>query len=1534
MSSRASVGQKSSQVICEEIFDEDSIATHDEVLEYARRIGIDPEREPHLLHIADEGVNQSLPPGWKPCFEEEKGLLYYFNFRSGETRWEHPLDAVYRQKVIVARKQAASAEGGVPTGAGAEFGRSRRLCAEEEREKKNVSFAPSVHQIEFDLDEEEEDEDCEDVHDDRLRQLQTPQPPPLHGASWLREKLEDSGRPGGDRLSLLRAPPDRDDSLEMAQDITEDSQLSLHASEGSDSPRRQLERRKEEEVRAALRERRLAEQRRREPSPPPAPAPQPAAVGPAPLTPARLRPLAPVAAPVRGPLAPLPSIGAPRPPPGGLAPLAPLRPVGKGGATAGVKQGTPAASQPAPAAAKRAAKPTPAVKQQTRKPPPAVTRAAEKPTPVAATRSEKPVPATASATRSSNQTERPMPAARASSPAPSDQKSASGPIPSSSDSKPVRDPTSGSAANPSPAPVSVSGASPDQGPGETGTRPVTYQGGRGRPATFTERLLARKVAARPSEAGDSPAANTRSGANESPRTTNAGATATATASTASSAQTVPTITHTTTPPASVTATAVTSTKPSTTTLGVSLTADSIPFIDEASEGSVGESGRSASGRGPPGPAARESDGVGRPGVSPGRQEVSGSGTEGGSTAGEESPRPAETETERPEEAKHGRLNMKASQESSRSRDGEVQDEVQAGGKGASVKESVDEGVVNVDSSVKLLSEAEHHPADKPNDGRYSVSVPSKGDGLCGGKGTPPQTPTTVNAQQSNVSPVSLLNSGGLSRQQATTTEPSVGGNPDHPAPSGSVLSFSLCAQNTPDEKDRERRLRLAAGHSSSESEQDENELRVAEGGALTVDRPGRVRSLYPEESDSGSESESESADSESTPAGDRAGERGNIKKTASSPRDQQPQPSKKAEHDPVIDADSRKSPTCTPQILSSEDTKVRGSQISRQPSVGEESAASIEIPTRDPVPRAVDNAWVRNTSEEKQTRTGYEVAKSEGEPFGSGHGMRATPEFAQNTQPEEIAASRSQLAFAAPESDQSHYTDSRTGEDIQQPVRRAAMSEDRPRAVQNQTAISSPKTPAESSGLEEADRPVKYGWISGGGHAPPVEHSHVEQRLVAGSVAGEASSLVADRAERSQHRGLTETVAADRDSARPPVHSRTRFPPEVCEPRADACSQCDEPDRESSGFAGRYQRSGAERPAAGRIDRSVGPCEGLCRRLSESAGLEPTTEDAAVQTPLSARRDPPSRTGRHSCHRDTHGRRRHSALCNTSDAESSDTSHQWSPPLPHRPRPSTAEGLRRPRAAQSTARPRPPVAATRSCPQCGLGGGGSGVRPTVTVSAPVLGGDGQQPTSPARLAVRQMRHRIRALGMWSDGDGASSDGDRAPPESGGPADVRRILDRAKHFLHGQTAAASRYRRASELQSDSEDVSTDDEERSATERDVQLRAVTRHYGRLKQERSHASDSQLNVRPSSAYQPSRGEQLHSSLAAIHTYRPPPPVRRRPPPQSPPAPPPRQRSPPAPPPRPKPRPERSVLERTQELKAWLRKATVAWKLGSLDV
>ena len=40
------------------------------------------------------------------CFcslDETLGDYYYFNFETGETQWDHPLDRVYRQKVIEAR---------------------------------------------------------------------------------------------------------------------------------------------------------------------------------------------------------------------------------------------------------------------------------------------------------------------------------------------------------------------------------------------------------------------------------------------------------------------------------------------------------------------------------------------------------------------------------------------------------------------------------------------------------------------------------------------------------------------------------------------------------------------------------------------------------------------------------------------------------------------------------------------------------------------------------------------------------------------------------------------------------------------------------------------------------------------------------------------------------------------------------------------------------------------------------------------------------------------------------------------------------------------------------------------------------------------------------------------------------------------------------------------------------------------------------------------------------------------------------------
>lgn len=39
-----------------------------EIQEYATKIGIDPEHEPHLLHLAKEGLMQALPAPWKPWY--------------------------------------------------------------------------------------------------------------------------------------------------------------------------------------------------------------------------------------------------------------------------------------------------------------------------------------------------------------------------------------------------------------------------------------------------------------------------------------------------------------------------------------------------------------------------------------------------------------------------------------------------------------------------------------------------------------------------------------------------------------------------------------------------------------------------------------------------------------------------------------------------------------------------------------------------------------------------------------------------------------------------------------------------------------------------------------------------------------------------------------------------------------------------------------------------------------------------------------------------------------------------------------------------------------------------------------------------------------------------------------------------------------------------------------------------------------------------------------------------------------------------
>ncbi|RNF12839.1 uncharacterized protein Tco025E_06402 [Trypanosoma conorhini] len=91
--------------------DPNSVPTQEEVEEYAEWLGIDVEREPGLLWIAREGLRRPLPAEWKACRTGE-GEVYYFNFLTGDSKWEHPTDEAFKEKVVEERAKLMAGEAG------------------------------------------------------------------------------------------------------------------------------------------------------------------------------------------------------------------------------------------------------------------------------------------------------------------------------------------------------------------------------------------------------------------------------------------------------------------------------------------------------------------------------------------------------------------------------------------------------------------------------------------------------------------------------------------------------------------------------------------------------------------------------------------------------------------------------------------------------------------------------------------------------------------------------------------------------------------------------------------------------------------------------------------------------------------------------------------------------------------------------------------------------------------------------------------------------------------------------------------------------------------------------------------------------------------------------------------------------------------------------------------------------------------------------------------------------------------------------
>ncbi len=94
-----------------------------EIVDYAKWLGMDLEAEKDLMWIAREGLKAPLPEHWKPCKTPGTGDIYYFNFQTGDSVWEHPCDEHYKslyaaEKAELAKREAEDRRRAFTPGAG------------------------------------------------------------------------------------------------------------------------------------------------------------------------------------------------------------------------------------------------------------------------------------------------------------------------------------------------------------------------------------------------------------------------------------------------------------------------------------------------------------------------------------------------------------------------------------------------------------------------------------------------------------------------------------------------------------------------------------------------------------------------------------------------------------------------------------------------------------------------------------------------------------------------------------------------------------------------------------------------------------------------------------------------------------------------------------------------------------------------------------------------------------------------------------------------------------------------------------------------------------------------------------------------------------------------------------------------------------------------------------------------------------------------------------------------------------------------
>lgn len=110
-----------------------------EIRAMARHLGMDPDEDADLLHIAREALIAPTPPEWTIYVStQDPSNIFYFNPDTGETSFEHPLHEAFKARV----REALKAKGRPLV----EPDQQITPSEEEEEEEEEEAHEESIHE--------------------------------------------------------------------------------------------------------------------------------------------------------------------------------------------------------------------------------------------------------------------------------------------------------------------------------------------------------------------------------------------------------------------------------------------------------------------------------------------------------------------------------------------------------------------------------------------------------------------------------------------------------------------------------------------------------------------------------------------------------------------------------------------------------------------------------------------------------------------------------------------------------------------------------------------------------------------------------------------------------------------------------------------------------------------------------------------------------------------------------------------------------------------------------------------------------------------------------------------------------------------------------------------------------------------------------------------------------------------------------------------------------------------------------------------